>query len=66
MSNLRFYVTGRNILTLTGYSGVDPELQDTGFEAGVDKRDYYPRTQSWSIGVNVSFNKYEYHTEKNK
>ncbi len=55
ISNLRFYVTGRNILTLTGYSGVDPELQDTGFEAGVDKRDYYPRTQSWSIGVNVSF-----------
>src|SRR5690554_745860 len=55
VSNLRFYVTGRNILTLTGYSGVDPELQDTGFEAGVDKRDYYPRTQSWSIGVNVSF-----------
>lgn len=53
--NLRFYVTGRNILTFTGYSGVDPELQDTGFEAGVDKRDYYPRTQSWSIGVNIGF-----------
>ena len=55
ISNLRFYVTGRNILTITGYSGVDPEVQDTGFEAGVDRRDYYPRTQSWTVGVNIGF-----------
>lgn len=55
ISNLRFYVTGRNILTMTGYSGVDPEVQDTGFEAGVDRRDYYPRTQSWTVGVNIGF-----------
>jgi hypothetical protein len=53
--NLRLYITGRNLLTITSYSGTDPELQDTGFEAGVDARDYYPRTQSWSIGLNVGF-----------
>ncbi|SEK21168.1 TonB-linked outer membrane protein, SusC/RagA family [Parapedobacter koreensis] len=53
--NLRVYVTGRNIATITGYSGIDPELQDTGFEAGVDARGFYPRTQSWAIGLNVGF-----------
>lgn len=55
VSNLRFYLSGRNLFTITSYSGMDPELQDTGFEAGVDKRDYYPRTQSWSLGVNITF-----------
>lgn len=53
--NMRVYVTGRNIATITGYSGIDPELQDTGFEAGVDARGFYPRTQSWAIGLNVGF-----------
>lgn len=53
--NLRVYASGRNLLTITGYSGVDPELSDTGFEAGVDKRDYYPRTTSLSFGLSVGF-----------
>jgi TonB-dependent starch-binding outer membrane protein SusC len=53
--NLRLYVTGRNILTFTGYSGLDPELQDTGFETGVDARGFYPRTQSWTIGLKLGF-----------
>ena len=53
--NMRVYVTGRNIATITGYSGIDPELEDTGFEAGVDKRGFYPCTQSWAIGLNVGF-----------
>ncbi len=53
--NLRLYVTGRNIITMTGYSGLDPELQDTGFETGVDGRGFYPRTHSWTIGLNVGF-----------
>lgn len=53
--NMRIYLTGRNIATITGYSGIDPELQDTGFEAGVDARGFYPRTQSWAIGLNVGF-----------
>lgn len=53
--NLRVYVTGKNLFTITGYSGSDPELQDTGFEPGVDARDYYPRTRSWSVGLNIGF-----------
>lgn len=53
--NMRLYVTGRNIATFTGYSGLDPELQDTGFDTGIDGRGFYPRTKSWTIGLNVGF-----------
>ncbi len=53
--NLRLYVTGRNLLTFTGYSGLDPELQDTGFTTGIDSRGFYPRTNSFTVGLNVGF-----------
>lgn len=55
LRNLRFYVSGRNLLTLTGYKGLDPELEDTGFNTGVDSRGFYPRTRSWTLGLNVGF-----------
>ena len=53
--NLRVYASGRNLLTFTGYSGLDPELQDAGFETGVDGRGFYPRTKSFTVGLNVGF-----------
>ena len=53
--NLYVYLTARNLATITSYSGLDPELQDTGFDAGIDSRGFYPRTQSWSFGVNIGF-----------
>lgn len=53
--NLYVYLTARNLATITSYSGIDPELQDTGFESGIDSRGFYPRTQSWSFGVNIGF-----------
>lgn len=55
ITNLRLYVTGRNIATFTNYSGIDPELEDTGFTTGIDGRGFYPRTNSWTIGLNVGF-----------
>lgn len=53
--NLYVYATGRNIATFTSYSGMDPELQDTGFDGGIDSRGFYPRTRSWSLGLNIGF-----------
>lgn len=55
VKNLRLYATGRNILTMTGYSGLDPELQDTGFTTGIDNRGFYPRTNTYTVGLNVTF-----------
>lgn len=49
------FITGRNIATFTKYSGIDPELEDTGFTTGIDGRGFYPRTKSWSIGLNLTF-----------
>ncbi|WP_086595142.1 SusC/RagA family TonB-linked outer membrane protein [Hymenobacter crusticola] len=62
--NLRFYLTGRNLLTFTKYSGVDPEVNDTGLAPGIDGRgqpnppdgrSLYPRTRSFTAGLNIGF-----------
>ncbi|MFD2969256.1 SusC/RagA family TonB-linked outer membrane protein [Sphingobacterium bambusae] len=55
LKNLRTYVSGRNLFTITGYSGLDPEIRDTGLDPGVDARGFYPRTQSWTVGLNIGF-----------
>jgi len=53
--NMYVFLSARNIATITSYSGLDPELQDVGFDSGIDSRGFYPRTQSWSIGLNIGF-----------
>lgn len=53
--NLRLYASGRNIATFTKYSGLDPELQDTGLTVGLDNRGFYPRTKTYTIGLQVGF-----------
>lgn len=53
--NIRIYATGRNLITLTGYSGLDPELSDTGFTTGIDNRGFYPRTRSFTLGLDIDF-----------
>ncbi|EAZ80855.1 SusC/RagA family TonB-linked outer membrane protein [Algoriphagus machipongonensis] len=55
VKNLRVYAAGRNIATFTGYSGLDPELQDAGFTTGIDGRGFYPRTKSFTVGLNIGF-----------
>ena len=61
--NLRLYVTGQNLLTITGYSGNDPDfVLDTGLgneingqRLGIDSRGPYPNTRSFLFGVNFGF-----------
>ncbi|WP_268034349.1 SusC/RagA family TonB-linked outer membrane protein [Algoriphagus sp. PAP.12] len=55
VKNLRLYATGRNLATITSYTGLDPELQDTGFTTGIDNRGFYPRTNSYTLGLKVTF-----------
>lgn len=50
MSTARLYLTGQNLLTLTNYSGFDPEVGLDGFDMGT-----YPVTRSCSLGINVNF-----------
>ena len=53
--NLRLYLTGRNLLTITKYRGNDPEVDDTGLAPGIDGRGFYPRTRSFTAGLIVGF-----------
>ena len=54
-SSLRIYGSARNLATFTGYSGRDPEVQDTGLYPGIDDRNFYPRTITVTAGINVNF-----------
>lgn len=58
LEKIRFYVTGENLFTLTGYSGIDPEVSvpDNVLDSpGIDWFNSYPRPRTWSLGVNVTF-----------
>lgn len=46
----RFYISCQNLLTLTKYSGFDPEVNVSGVDLST-----YPVTRTLSFGVNVKF-----------
>lgn len=48
-SSLRLTASVQNVCTLTGYSGIDPEIYN-----GID-RDVYPRPRTFSITANLNF-----------
>jgi TonB-linked SusC/RagA family outer membrane protein len=52
----RFYITGQNVFTVTGYSGLDPELgyTDGNRQINVDYAQY-PQSRTWIFGLNVTF-----------
>jgi hypothetical protein len=55
IGSLRVYVTGRNIVTFTKYSGYDPEITGTGyFGRGVDNS-AYPNVRTFTGGVQATF-----------
>lgn len=57
LDNLRFYVTGENLLIVTKYSGFDPEVNAFGGSNTVRGIDYgtYPQSRTIIFGFNVSF-----------
>ena len=67
LSNARCYLTATNLFTITGYSGLDPEVNSsttgrTGFLESVKvlptlNMDWgaYPRARTFTLGVNLSF-----------
>lgn len=57
LTKARVYISADNLLTLTGYSGFDPEIGVTGYNvsaAGID-RGYYPQTRNFGGGIQLSF-----------
>lgn len=51
----RVYVSTLNTLIITGYKGLDPEVNRLGLSPGMDDRDKYPTTRSFTLGVNLNF-----------
>lgn len=49
----RVYASALNLLVLTGYKGIDPEVNRLGLDPGVDSRDKYPTTRTFTLGVNI-------------
>ena len=57
LSNAKIYVTGKNLWTLTDYSGFDPEVSHFGQSAtnlGADLGGY-PSTKTVLVGLNIGF-----------
>lgn len=56
LSNVRLYVAGQNLWTLTSYSGYDPEVsvRNSALTPGLDFSSY-PRSYTISFGVNLGF-----------
>ncbi|MEJ7676685.1 MAG: SusC/RagA family TonB-linked outer membrane protein [Segetibacter sp.] len=66
LQNLRFYVTGTNLATFTGFSGMDPELplnlifpsarEEFTAGPGVEPNyGYYPTTRTFTMGISATF-----------
>lgn len=55
ISKMRLNLTAQDVLTITGYKGLDPEVNLSGLEPGIEYMYYYPRTTTITLGVNVVF-----------
>lgn len=55
LKDLRLYVTGRNLFVLTGYSGIDPEVNINGLDPGFEEYDTYPDTRTYMLGLTANF-----------
>lgn len=57
LSNLRFYVSAQNLITITNYTGLDPELTGTAATALTQGIEFFsmPSPRTIMGGVNLSF-----------
>lgn len=56
VSGLSVYATCNNVFTITGFKGIDPEVDLGGLTPGVQWRNsYYPHTRTIMLGVKVNF-----------
>ena len=50
----RIYVSGNNLLTLTKYTGFDPEIGGSQGIYSID-RGVYPQARSFMVGIDLTF-----------
>ena len=56
VSNIHLYASATNLLTLTDYTGYDPEISSssTAYASGID-RGAYPTTKTYNFGIDINF-----------
>ncbi len=57
ISKCRLYFSAQNLLTITGYSGMDPEMgkgTEDDWVSGIDVG-FYPSARTFLLGVNIQF-----------
>ena len=56
LQSLQLYATCNNVFTITGYKGLDPEVNMGGIDPGVDYRwSTYPHTRTLMVGAKINF-----------
>jgi len=55
LSSARLYVTGTNLITITDYSGFDPESSDGVDTLGGIDLASYPSQKGFTLGLNINF-----------
>ncbi len=59
IDRVRIYGTVGNVCTITGYSGMNPQVNITGWEGGTEKfwsrDDFYPTTRTYTLGLQLNF-----------
>jgi TonB-linked SusC/RagA family outer membrane protein len=57
IDRIRLYGTVGNVCTLTGYSGMNPEVNITGWDNGTERfwSNFYPNTRTYTLGLQFNF-----------
>lgn len=57
INKIRLWATCGNVCCITGYSGMNPEVNITGWDQGTEKfwSDYYPTVRTWTFGMQFNF-----------
>lgn len=64
LDKARVYVAAQNLFVITGYKGLDPEVElyrgnptdeNAGLSPGIEPRNYMPKARSFTFGVNLTF-----------
>ena len=64
LQKARVYAAAQNLFVITGYKGLDPEVEifrgeasdnNAGLDPGIEPRNYMPKARSFTFGVNFTF-----------
>lgn len=54
VKRFRIYATVNNLFVITKYDGIDPEINQGGNAPGIDSDNFYPKTRTVLLGLNIN------------